>query len=152
MARAAYVEVQCKSALNRVRGMPFGYSLNPYRGCLHSCHYCYARASHAFLDLGVGEDFSSRIFVKANIAAVLRRELARPSWRREAVAVGTATDPYQPVEGRYRLSRACLEACLAAETPATVTTKGTLVVRDADVLQALAAGPGASGVSRPLRP
>ena len=146
MARAAYVEVQCKSALNRVRGMPFGYSLNPYRGCLHSCHYCYARASHAFLDLGVGEDFSSRIFVKANIAAVLRRELARPSWRREAVAVGTATDPYQPVEGRYRLSRACLEACLAAETPATVTTKGTLVVRDADVLQALAAGPG-GGVS-----
>jgi DNA repair photolyase len=146
VARAAYVEVQCKSALNRVRGMPFNYSLNPYRGCVHACHYCYARSSHAFLDLGVGEDFSSQIFVKANIAAVLRRELARPSWTREAVAVGTATDPYQPAEGRYRLTRACLEACLAAGTPATVTTKGTLVVRDADVLGALAAGPG-GGVS-----
>jgi DNA repair photolyase len=146
MARAVYAEVPCKSALNRVQGMPFKYSLNPYRGCLHSCHYCYARASHAYLDLGVGEDFSSRIVVKTNIAAVLRRELARPSWTREAVAVGTATDPYQPAEGRFRLTRACLEALLAAGTPARVTTKGTLVVRDADVLQALASGPG-GGVS-----
>ena len=133
-----YIEIACKSALNRVRGMPFTYSLNPYRGCKHACSYCYARASHAFLDLNVGEDFSSRIFVKGNIAAVLRRELARPSWGRERVAVGTATDPYQAAEGRYRLTRACLEAFVEYRTPATVTTKGTLVVRDIDVLQALA--------------
>jgi DNA repair photolyase len=105
-------------------------------------HNCYARASHAFLELNVGEDFSSRIFVKGNVAAVLRRELARPAWGRERVAVGTATDPYQAGEGRYRLTRACLEALVEHRTPATVTTKGTLVVRDTDVLQALAAGPG----------
>ena len=105
-------------------------------------HNCYARASHAFLELNVGEDFSSRIFVKGNVAAVLRREPARPAWGRERVAVGTATDPYQAGEGRYRLTRACLEALVEHRTPATVTTKGTLVVRDTDVLQALAAGPG----------
>jgi DNA repair photolyase len=138
--------VQCKSALNRVHGMPFSYSLNPYRGCRHSCHYCYARASHAYLDLNVGEDFSTQIFVKTNVAAVLRRELARASWGRETVAVGTATDPYQPAEGQYRLTRACLEVLVEGDTPANVTTKGTLVLRDVDVLQQLARGPG-GGVS-----
>jgi DNA repair photolyase len=78
----------------------------------HACHYCFARTSHAFLDLDIGDDFSSKIFVKVNVAEVLRRELGRPSWGREAVAVGTATDPYQAAEGRYRLTRACLEALL----------------------------------------
>src|SRR5437764_11721771 len=103
MARAAYRETTCKSALNRVRGMPFKWSLNPYRGCVHSCHYCFARATHRFLELGAGDDFSGVIFVKTNLPEVLARELGRRSWRREAVAVGTATDPYQPTEGRYRL-------------------------------------------------
>lgn len=143
MARAQYTEIHCKSALNRVRGMPFEFSLNPYRGCLHACHYCYARASHEYLGLDAGQDFSSKIFVKVNVAAVLRRELGRASWGREAVALGTATDPYQAAEGRYRLSRACLEALADFATPGTVTTKGTLVVRDVDVLQHLQARAGA---------
>ncbi|HEX2186796.1 MAG TPA: radical SAM protein, partial [Chloroflexota bacterium] len=109
-------------------------------------HNCYARESHTFLGLDAGEDFNSRIFVKTNIAEVLERELRRPSWKRESVALGTATDPYQGVEGRYRLSRACLEVLAGGGTPVNVTTKGTLIVRDADVLQQLAAGPGC-GVS-----
>ena len=146
MARPQYFETRCKSALNKVNGMPFKWSLNPYRGCSHSCHYCYARASHKYLGLNVGEDFTSKIFVKTNIAEVLRGELRRRSWSREHVALGTATDPYQPAEGKYRLSRGCLEALADHDTPANVTTKGTLVVRDADVLQHLAARVGA-GVS-----
>lgn len=136
MGRPQVTETLCKSALNRVRGMPFRWSLNPYRGCAHACHYCYARASHAYLDLGVGDDFSTRLFAKTNVVEVLRAELARPSWRRESVAVGTATDPYQPIEARYRLTRACLEALAHFRTPGNITTKGTLVVRDLDLLQA----------------
>jgi DNA repair photolyase len=146
VGRPQYREVQCKSALNKVRGMPFRWSLNPYRGCEHECGYCYARASHTFLGLNAGEDFGAQLFVKANVAQVLRGELGRRSWRRETVALGTATDPYQPAEGRYRLSRACLEALGEFSTPASVTTKGTLVVRDVDVLQHLAARAGV-GVS-----
>lgn len=146
MARPRYSEARCKSALNKVNGMPFKWSLNPYRGCVHSCHYCYARASHTYLGLNVGEDFTSQILVKMNIAEVLREELGRRSWTREHVALGTATDPYQPAEGQYRLSRRCLEVLADHDTPANVTTKGTLVVRDVDVLQHLAARAGA-GVS-----
>ena len=146
MPAARYTEVACKSALNRVQGMPFAWSLNPYRGCRHACAYCYARASHAYLGLDAGRDFEERLFVKVNLPDVLRAELGRPSWRREAVAIGTATDPYQPAEGRYRLTRRCLEVFAQARTPANVTTKGTLVLRDVDVLQELgrAAGCGVS--------
>jgi DNA repair photolyase len=147
LMRPRVTEVRCKTALNRVRGMPFTWSLNPYRGCAHACSYCYARTTHAFLGLDVGEDFSAQLFAKTNVAEVLRGELARRGWRRETVALGTSTDPYQPVEGRYRLTRRCLEALAEARTPAHVTTKGTLVVRDVGVLRELArvAGPGASG-------
>ena len=113
MARVQYREVQCKSALNRVRGMPFKWSLNTYRGCAHACHYCYARASHAYYGLNAGEDFETKIFVKVNVADVLRRELARPSWLGEQVALGTITDCYQPAEGRFRVTRGVLEALLA---------------------------------------
>ena len=123
--------------MNRVRGMMFGWSLNPYRGCSHHCAYCYARTTHAFLGLDVGEDFASQLFVKTNVAEVLRSELAKRGWRRERVAIGTSTDPYQPLEGRYRLTRACLTAFADFASPATVTTKGTLIVRDIDVLQSL---------------
>src|SRR4051812_47603783 len=111
MARAEYVEVSCKTALNRVQGMPFRWSLNPYVGCTHSCQYCYARAYYARAAHGdAGRDFESRILVKTNIAEVLGRELARPSWAGEQVALGTGTDCYQPAEARYGLTRTLLGA------------------------------------------
>jgi DNA repair photolyase len=133
---AKYAETRCKSALNRVEGMPFAWSLNPYAGCRHGCSYCYARRYHEWLDRSPA-DFDSQILVKTNVVEVLRAELRRPSWRREHVALGTATDPYQPVEGRYRLTRGCLEAFRDHASPVGVTTKGTLIVRDLDVLQEL---------------
>jgi DNA repair photolyase len=132
---ATYQEIRCRSALNRVHGMPFRYTLNPYRGCTHGCHYCFARRYQTQLELDAGDQFASVIFVKTNFVQQLTRELARPSWRREQVALGTATDPYQPIEGTYRLSRGAL-ACLAdAHTPVGIVTKGPMVVRDRDILQ-----------------
>ena len=92
-------EIRCRSAINRVKGMAFSWSLNPYRGCVHGCHYCFARRFHSYYDLNAGNDFTSIIFVKTNVAQVLGEELSGRSWRRETVAVGTATDPYQPIEG-----------------------------------------------------
>jgi DNA repair photolyase len=144
MEAVEYREILCKSALNRVRGMPFAWSLNPYRGCTHGCHYCYARATHPHLGLGAGDEFATRIVVKTNLPEVLRAELARPSWVRERVAIGTATDAYQPCEGRYRLTRAVLRALVAFRTPASVVTKSTLVLRDADLLAELARVAGAT--------
>ncbi|MGH9374465.1 MAG: hypothetical protein ACRD15_23350, partial [Vicinamibacterales bacterium] len=102
---ARYQEITCRSALNSVQGMPFNWTLNPYRGCTHGCHYCFARRYQAQYELGPGDEFSSVIFVKTNLVEILRRELDRPSWTREQVAVGTATDPYQPIEGHYKLTR-----------------------------------------------
>ena len=144
MIRAEYREMPCKSALNRVSGMPFRWSLNPYRGCTHSCHYCYARASHTYLGMNANEDFATRIIVKSNIAEVLRQELGRRSWTRERVAIGTATDAYQPCEGRYRLTRHCLEALRDHDTPVSIVTKSTLILRDLDLLAELAQRPGAT--------
>jgi DNA repair photolyase len=134
---ARYQEVVCRSALNRVRGMPFEWTLNPYRGCTHGCHYCYARRYQTQFELGSGDEFASIIFVKTNFVEVLRRELQKPSWDREYVAVGTATDCYQPIEGHYKLTRRSLEALAEARNPAGVVTKGPMVVRDIDVLQTL---------------
>jgi DNA repair photolyase len=131
---ARYQEVTCRSALNAVKGMPFNWTLNPYRGCTHGCHYCFARRYQTQFELGPDDEFSSLIFVKTNFAVVLRKELDRPSWTRELVAVGTATDPYQPIEGHYKLTRQSLEALLAARTPIGVVTKGPMVIRDADLL------------------
>ena len=136
MAPPRYVETLCQSALNRVQGMPFRWSLNPYGGCRHGCGYCYARRYHEWHGLTAG-DFDRVLFVKTNVAQVLRRELGRRSWRRESVALGTATDPYQPAEGRYLLTRACLEAFRDYASPVGITTKGTLIVRDLDVLRDL---------------
>ncbi len=141
---ARYQEITCRSALNRTAGMPFDWTLNPYRGCTHGCHYCYARRYHAHLELGPGDEFSSLIFVKTNLVDVLRRELARPSWTRELVAVGTATDAYQPIEGQHRLTRRALEALLEHRTPVSIATKGPLVVRDRDVLSDLTQAAGCS--------
>ncbi len=129
-----YQEVTCRSALNRVDGMPFRWTLNPYRGCTHGCHYCFARRYQTQLELDPDEAFSSLILVKVNFPDVLRRELASPRWRRELVAFGTATDPYQPIEGRYRLTRRSLEALVQAATPTALVTKGPMAVRDRDLL------------------
>jgi DNA repair photolyase len=117
--------------------MYFSWSVNPYLGCVHGCHYCYARRYHAFRELDAGTDFSSIVFVRTGIGRVLRQELRRDSWKREEVAVGTATDPYQPIEGRYRLTRSCLEAFADHHTPVGIVTKGTLAIRDIDVLSDL---------------
>ena len=135
--RVHYDEIECKSALNRVSGMGFRWSLNPYRGCVHGCHYCFARRYHAYYDLNAGNDFTSIIFVKTNVAQVLGAELSRRSWSREVVAVGTATDPYQPIEGKYRLTRGCLEAFARWRSPVSLVTKGSMIVRDSDVLSEL---------------
>jgi DNA repair photolyase len=135
--QARYQEVACRSALNRVKGMPFEWTLNPYRGCTHGCHYCYARRYHVQFEMNADDEFASVILVKTNFVDVLRRELARPSWTGEYVAVGTATDCYQPIEGHYKLTRGALAALAAAHNPAGVVTKGPMVVRDVDVLQEL---------------
>ncbi len=132
-------EVIAKSALNRVPGqssMPFSWTVNPYRGCSHACVYCFARGSHRYLDLDTGADFDSQIIVKVNVAELLERELARPSWRGESVALGTNTDPYQRAEGRYRLMPGIIEALQRRRTPISILTKGTLLRRDLDLLAA----------------
>jgi DNA repair photolyase len=131
---ATYQEVTCRSALNPVKGMPFSWTLNPYRGCTHGCHYCFARRYHVQFELDSSDAFSSIILVKRNFVDVLKRELDKPSWTREYVAVGTATDVYQPIEGHYKLTRKALEALANARTPVGVITKGPMVVRDKDVL------------------
>ncbi len=141
--KAEWVEIAVKSVLNRVQGMPFNWSINPYRGCAHACVYCFARVTHWYLDQDGVNDWSSRIFVKVNAPEVLRAELARPSWRREQVSIGTATDPYQPAEGKYRITRQILEALRDQHTPIGLITKSTMIVRDRDVLQQIARGPGA---------
>jgi DNA repair photolyase len=132
--RAEYREEPCRNALNRVRGMPFAWSLNPYMGCAHRCTFCYVRAFEARADRPSDDRYGASIRVKTNVAEVLRRELARASWQHEAVAVGAATDPYQPAEGRYRLTRACIEAFAEAASPFSIITRGPLIVRDVDVL------------------
>jgi DNA repair photolyase len=135
---ATYQEVRCRSALNRCKGMPFmKWTLNPYRGCTHGCHYCFARKYQSHLELDAGDQFASVIFVKTNFVEVLRRELDKPAWAKESIGFGTATDPYQPIEGTYKLSRGTLEALRDAASPVGIVTKGPMIVRDKDVLQDL---------------
>jgi DNA repair photolyase len=129
-----YREEPCRSALNRVKGMGFAWSLNPYMGCAHRCTFCYVRAFELRADRPAGDGYGRSIRVKVNVAEVLRRELARPSWRRETVAIGAATDPYQPAEGRYKLTRGCLEALGDASNPFSLITRSPMIVRDLDVL------------------
>jgi DNA repair photolyase len=139
MARAEYREEPCRGALNRVRGMPFEWSLNPYTGCAHRCTFCYVREFERRADRPSDGRYGMSIRVKVNVAEVLRRELARPSWTRALVVVGAATDPYQPAEGRYRLTRSCLEAFTERSNPFGIITRGPLIVRDLDVLVTAAA-------------
>ncbi|SBS72980.1 conserved hypothetical protein [uncultured Microbacterium sp.] len=131
-------EVLAKSALNHVpasSAMPFSWTVNPYRGCSHACVYCFARGTHEYLDLDAGRDFDSQIVVKVNVAEVLRRELAKPTWQREPVALGTNTDPYQRAEGRYRLMPDIIGALADSGTSFSVLTKGTLIRRDLPLLK-----------------
>ncbi|MFC7405822.1 Rv2578c family radical SAM protein [Georgenia alba] len=130
-------EVLCKSALNRIparSSMPFTWTINPTRGCLHACSYCFARKTHEYLDLDSGADFDTQIIVKTNVVDVLRRELARPSWQREHVALGTNSDPYMRAEGRYRLMPGIIQALADSGTPFSILTKGPLLKRDLPLL------------------
>ena len=134
-------EVRARSALNYVPGGRYGFSwtINPFRGCSHACVYCFARRTHTYLDLDAGRDFEREIVVKVNLPELLRAELGRPSWKRELVALGTNTDPYQWVESRYRMMPEILEALEAAETPVSVLTKSPLVLRDVEIFERMAA-------------
>jgi DNA repair photolyase len=138
MATFTVREIACKSVINRVQGMPFQWSINPYRGCRHACVYCYARPTHEYLGMGTGQEFQEVIFAKVNAPQVVRQELARRSWRGDAVAIGTATDPYQQAESRYRITRGILEAFRDFRNPLSITTKSPMVLRDLDILADLA--------------
>jgi DNA repair photolyase len=138
----SFMEVRAKSALNRVpkaSRVPFDWTVNPYRGCTHACVYCFARPTHEYLGLGAGRDFERQVIVKVNVPEVLRAELARPSWRGDHVALGTNTDPYQWVEGRYKLMRGVWAALRDARNPCSILTKSPLVLRDLDLLKEIAA-------------
>jgi DNA repair photolyase len=129
-----YREEPCRSALNPVKGMGFKWSLNPYMGCVHRCTFCYVRHFEHRSDRPSDDRYGTSIRVKVNVAEVLRRELARRSWAHETVVIGAATDPYQPAEGRYKLTRACLEALRDAANPFSIITRGPMIVRDLGVL------------------
>jgi DNA repair photolyase len=131
-----FIEVEAKRVINHVPGgaMPFDWTINPYRGCTHACVYCFARSTHTYLDMDAGRDFETKIVVKVNAPDVLRRELAAPRWNGEHIAMGTATDPYQRAEGRYRLMPRIIEALAEGRNPFSILTKGTLILRDLDLL------------------
>src|SRR6201991_467590 len=133
-------EVRARSALNHVPGESFGFSwtINPYRGCTHACVFCFARKTHTYLDLDAGRDFEREIVVKVNAPELVRAELARPSWGRDLVALGTNTDPYQWVESRYRMMPEILAALEQAKTPVSVLTKSPLVMRDIEIFARMA--------------
>ncbi len=143
-APVVFDERPCRSALNRVQGMPFNWSLNPYMGCEHRCTFCYVRAFEKRADRPSGDEYGRTVRVKTNVAEMLDQELSRRSWRGEQVAIGAATDPYQPAEGRYRLTRACLGVLARHRNPASLITRGPMVVRDIDVLTDLARRGGVS--------
>lgn len=141
-AGVTFHEVTAKSVLNKVAAgsrMPFEWTVNPYRGCSHACVYCFARKSHTYLDFDAGLDFDSHVVVKINAAEVLRKELAKPSWGRQHVALGTNTDPYQRAEGRYSLMPGIIGALADSGTPLSILTKGTLLARDIPLLKHAAA-------------
>ena len=137
--RIEYREEPCRVALNHVKGMPFAWSLNPYMGCVHQCTFCYVRAFERRADRPSDHRYGTSIRVKVNIADRLRVELARASWAGDAIVIGAATDPYQPAEGRYRLTRACIQTLRDASNPFNIITRGPLIVRDAELLAEAAA-------------
>lgn len=131
-----FIEAECKTIINHVPGtyLPFRWTINPYRGCTHACTFCFARPTHTFLDMDAGRDFERKIVVKVNAPDVLRRQLAAKRWKGEGIAMGTNTDPYQRAEGRYRLMPRILEALTDFRNPFSILTKGTLILRDLDML------------------
>ena len=139
MAGADVQEIYCKTLLNKidVPRFPFKWTMNPYRGCRHACTYCYARPTHEFLGMDAGKEFESRVFAKVNAPEVLRKELQRRSWLREHIAIGTASDPYEPAEAEYKITRRLLKVLRDFHNPVTITTKSVLVRRDADILAGL---------------
>jgi DNA repair photolyase len=151
LPQVEYLHVRARRIVSEVpvaARVPFRYTINVYRGCTHACVYCFARPTHAYLGLDAGADFERRIVVKVNAVERLRRELADPSLRDEAIAMGTNTDPYQPCEGRYRLTRGVLETLVEHGQPFSVLTKSTMITRDRDVLaEAAAAGLGRAAFS-----
>src|SRR6476469_356497 len=144
--RPEYRDEPCRTALTRVRNMSFKWSLNPYMGCAHQCTFCFVRAFERLADRPSDARYGTSIRVKTNLIEVLRRELARKSWKREHVVVGTATAPYQPAEGHFRLTRGAIESLAEARTPFGIITRGPLIMRDVDVL-ALARGRAKDGVT-----
>ncbi len=139
-AALSVYEEEARTVLSRNDSpdIPFHYSLNPYRGCLHACAYCYARPSHQYLGFGAGTDFDRKIVVKKNAPEVLRRELMRPSWAGDVIMFSGNTDCYQPLEASYQLTRRCLEVCLEFQNPVALVTKSALIRRDVELLAALA--------------
>jgi DNA repair photolyase len=131
-----FIEAECKTIINHVPGdyLPFSWTINPYRGCSHACTYCFARPTHAFLDMNAGRDFESKIVVKVNAPEVLRRQLAAKRWKGEGIAMGTNTDPYQRAEGRYRLMPEIIRALTDYRNPFSILTKGSLILRDLELL------------------
>ncbi|MGH8889514.1 MAG: Rv2578c family radical SAM protein [Acidothermaceae bacterium] len=137
-AGMTFFEVQAKSILNRVPAashMPFEWTINPYRGCSHACRYCFARNTHTYLDLGAGLDFDTKIVVKVNAPELVRRGLAKKSWHGQPIAMGTNVDPYQRAEGRYRLMPGIITALTEHANPFSILTKGSLILRDLDLLR-----------------
>ncbi len=133
-----FYEVRAKSIINKVpeaSRVPFRWTINPYRGCGHMCRYCFARNTHTYLDLDYGEDFDTKVVVKVNAPELLRKELTAKKWKGEHIAMGTNVDPYQRAEGRYKLMRGILEALRDHSNPFSILTKGTLILRDLDLLQ-----------------
>src|ERR1700730_14150249 len=139
VARPEYLEISCKSAVHRVQGMPYlKWTLNPYGGCVHKCRFCFAVQYRVVADQGTTQDFGTRLFIKTNFVDVLARELKRPALHGEHITLGTATDPYQPVEGRYRLTRGALGLLRDHRNPISLLTKSPMIVRDVDLLADLA--------------
>ncbi|HTI33727.1 MAG TPA: radical SAM protein [Miltoncostaea sp.] len=137
LAGLELLHVRAKTIINRVpdrSAVPFRWTINPYRGCSHACVYCFARPTHEYLGFDIGQDFDRRIVIKVNAVERLRAELRSPRWAGEEIAMGTNTDPYQPVEGRYRLTRGIVETLADAGNPFSILTKSTLIGRDIDVL------------------
>src|SRR5918996_350219 len=132
-----FIEVEAKSIINNVPGtyLPFNYTINPYRGCSHACSYCFARTTHTYMDMNAGRDFESKIVVKVNAPELLRKELCARKWKGEHIAMGTATDPYQRAEGRYKLMTRIIETLTEFRNPFSILTKGTLITRDLELLQ-----------------
>lgn len=136
-----FIEVEAKSIINHVPGnyMPFSWTINPYRGCSHACSFCFARSTHTYMDMNAGRDFETKIVVKVNAPELLKKELRAKRWAGERIAMGTATDPYQRAEGRYKLMPGIIETLAMYRNPFSILTKGTLIIRDIDLLMDAAA-------------